>query len=61
MYQIIIDTEKCDGCEECVDICPNNVLVIVDGKSTVQNVDDCAGCMSCVEACTNGLITVNEI
>lgn len=61
MYQIIINTEQCDGCEECVNICPSNVLVLVDGKCTVQNVDDCAGCMSCVEVCPNQLITVNEI
>ena len=61
MYQIIINTEQCDGCEECVNICPSSVLVLVDGKCTVQNVDDCAGCLSCVEACPNQLITVNEL
>jgi len=61
MYQIIINTEKCDGCEECINICPSNVLVLVDGKSTAEKPEDCAGCMSCVEACPNECIVINEI
>jgi len=61
MYQIVINTEKCDGCEECVNICPNGVLVLVDKKSTAEKPEDCAGCLSCVEACPNECIVINEL
>ena len=27
-YYIIIDTDKCDGCEECVKVCPQEVFEI---------------------------------
>ena len=27
-YYIIIDTDKCDGCEECVRICPKRVFEV---------------------------------
>jgi Fe-S-cluster-containing hydrogenase component 2 len=29
-FFITIDTDKCDGCGECVSACPNNVFVVVD-------------------------------
>ena len=27
-YYIIIDTDKCDGCEECVRVCPRGVFEV---------------------------------
>ncbi len=27
-YYIVIDTDKCDGCEECVKVCPEGVFEI---------------------------------
>ena len=35
MWQVTIDKEKCTGDEECVDICPMDVLEMVDGKAEV--------------------------
>lgn len=29
-FFIQIDTDKCDGCGECVSACPSNVLKVVD-------------------------------
>ncbi len=29
-YFIIIDTDKCDGCEKCADACPYQVLEVVE-------------------------------
>ncbi len=29
-FFITIDTDKCDGCGECVSACPNGVLVVVE-------------------------------
>jgi len=59
MYEITIDTEKCTGCGECVDICPAEVLEMVDDKSTVAHIEECLGCESCVETCPEEAITVS--
>lgn len=56
-----VDKEKCEGCEECVDVCPVEVFEMADGKSDPVNADECLGCESCVEVCEPGAITVEEI
>ena len=61
MYKIDIDSEKCDGCESCVDICPFEVYEIQDGKSVAVKLEDCEGCLSCVEACPQEAIVVEEV
>jgi len=55
-----VDEEKCEGCEECVDVCPVEVFEMVDGKSSPVNADECLGCDSCVEVCEPGAIIVEE-
>ncbi len=61
MYEIKIDKEKCTGCGECVDICPEEVLGLVEDKSEPVNADECVGCESCVEVCEHEAITVTEM
>ena len=29
-YYIVIDTDKCDGCGECVSACPKNILELAE-------------------------------
>ncbi len=55
-----VDEDKCEGCEECVDVCPVEVFEMVDGKSSPVNAEECLGCESCVEVCEPGAITVEE-
>jgi len=61
MYEVTVNTEKCDGCEECVNICPSEVFKIAEQKSDPHQASDCAYCLSCVEACPNSAITVTEV
>ena len=61
MYKIDIDLEKCQGCGECVDICPSEVLEMVDEKASVADLDECAGCESCMEVCEEDAINVTEM
>jgi len=60
-YNPIVDPEKCEGCEECVDICPMDVFEMQDDKSVPVNADACEGCESCVETCEPGAITLEEM
>ncbi len=56
----VVDQDKCEGCEECVDVCPMEVFEMKDGKSFPVNAEDCEGCESCVEVCEAGAITVTQ-
>ncbi|QTA78214.1 4Fe-4S cluster protein [Desulfonema limicola] len=56
----VVNEEKCVGCEECVDICPNDVFEMQNEKSVVVNPDECVDCESCIEACEEDAIELVE-
>ena len=60
MPNIIIDLEKCEGCGDCVETCPAEVLEMQDDKPVVVNIDECLECESCVEVCEHDAITLEE-
>ncbi|MFZ1290386.1 MAG: ferredoxin family protein [Melioribacteraceae bacterium] len=61
---IIIDIEKCKGCELCVEACPQDSLQRarqVNNKGylyIVKVIDNCTGCTNCALVCPEGAITV---
>ncbi len=62
---IVVDKEKCKGCEVCVVACPTNVIGLsreVNGKgfhiAFMENPDACTGCANCAIVCPDGVITV---
>ena len=59
-YAVVVDADKCEGCEECVEVCPVDVYEMQDGKSVVIAEEECLGCESCVEVCDQEAITVTE-
>lgn len=49
-HYIKVDTELCNGCEKCVELCQLEARSIVDGVATV-NLNRCIGCGNCVIIC----------
>jgi 2-oxoglutarate ferredoxin oxidoreductase subunit delta len=65
---VVIDTEKCKGCEVCVVTCPTQTLALaveVNGKgyhySYAANPDACIGCTNCAVVCPDAVITVYKL
>lgn len=52
---IIVDRDKCTGCETCVSVCPFDAIKIKDdGKAFIN--EYCQMCMACLSACSEGAI-----
>ncbi len=65
--KIVVDTEKCKGCEICIPVCPTNVIEMVKevngkGYHFMQQVrEECTGCTNCAIVCPDGVITVYRV
>lgn len=62
---IVVDTEKCKGCNLCVVNCPTDVIQLsreVNGKgynyAYMELPEACIGCSNCAIVCPDGVITV---
>lgn len=51
---IVIDKDKCTGCELCIASCPSEAIIIKEGKAIVT--EDCQLCMTCLNVCPEGAI-----
>ncbi len=65
---IVVDIEKCKGCELCIPACPSNVIQLsqkVNSKgyryAYMENPDACTGCMNCAMVCPDSVITVYRV
>jgi len=62
--QIVVDTERCKGCELCVVSCPEGTIGMSDTinkkgyKFAMQIYDNCTGCTNCALVCPDAIITV---
>jgi NAD-dependent dihydropyrimidine dehydrogenase PreA subunit len=53
---IKIDTDKCNGGGECVEVCPAGVYEIIDEKAVAGGVENCIQCCLCVDNCPTDAI-----
>jgi DNA-directed RNA polymerase subunit D len=49
--KIDVTSRDCENCTKCVNICPQKVLGMKDGKVEVRDLLACNLCMDCVDAC----------
>lgn len=54
---IEINTQRCNGCGECVEVCPSGAIYLVEGKATVEQ-KLCCDCASCVAICPTEAISL---
>lgn len=66
MFVVTVDIGRCQACEDCIDTCPNELMVLVeeDGKRYAMykgDPDECIGCYSCESSCDEGAIVITEL
>lgn len=64
---IIIDPKKCDGCKNCVDVCPYGAIYMNENLNVAQKCTGCAHLLDrgweeprCVDACPTGALKFGE-
>lgn len=65
---IVVNTERCKGCDLCVVACPTDVLALSKDANTkgynfsfMDNPDSCVGCAACAQVCPDACITVYKV
>ena len=56
---VIVNIDKCNGCEECLSSCPFEAIVMQEGKAFIN--EYCQACMACLSVCPEGAIVEAEI
>ncbi len=55
---IEIDTDRCNGCGQCVLDCAEGAIAIVDGKAKVVSESFCDGLGACLSGCPQKALTI---
>lgn len=65
MAKVVINEERCKGCELCVSACPRGILGLAErfnnqGYHPVEakEAEKCTGCMFCARMCPDVVIEV---
>lgn len=62
--KVIIDIERCKGCELCINTCKEGGLSLSETinlkgyRYVIANIDVCNGCVNCALVCPDAVITV---
>ena len=67
-YEVVLDSEHCDGCKLCIEFCPKELLDTDAEKFNSRmlhyvvavNPEDCTGCRQCERICPTASIFIME-
>ena len=52
-----VERRLCKGCGDCIVICPQQAISLIDGKSKIDK-EKCIGCAECINICTQEAIKI---
>ena len=55
---LALDAGRCNGCRECIEVCPHAVFGMSAGKALIIDRAACMECGACARNCGVGAITV---
>ena len=55
---LMLDTEKCMGCKQCIKVCPHGVFRVLNKKAEIVDKDGCMECGACALNCPVEAISV---
>ena len=58
---VVVDTNLCIGCEECITVCPIHALALDKEKNVVFKCDLCGGDPECIKWCDRGVLVLEEV
>lgn len=66
---VVVDTERCKGCDLCVVACPADVLRLKSKEvndrgyhfAYMENASACIGCAACATVCPDACIEVYKV
>lgn len=53
---IFIDEDKCTGCGDCLQACPEEGAIVLQDDKAIINRELCTSCAACLPACSEGAI-----
>jgi NAD-dependent dihydropyrimidine dehydrogenase PreA subunit len=53
-----LESTLCNGCWECIEVCPHAVFAMADGKAAIADRESCMECGACMINCAAGAIRV---
>lgn len=60
VYLVYVDPDRCDGCKECIVLCPAEVFDF-SIKAYPVRPQNCLGCRTCEAVCKSKAVVITEI
>jgi NAD-dependent dihydropyrimidine dehydrogenase PreA subunit len=55
---LVLDPSRCNGCRECIEVCPHAVFEMAAGKARIADRGACMECGACARNCASAAIAV---